>query len=131
MLYPPELRALRVRDADGRGRGIRTPGPLLPKQVLYQTELTMDEADYSPSARGMLAVSRKPDYLANVLATNGVEHSPRTTHCVLVHAGSLTGCLGTTNGAGALVTEGPTELSSLGIHHDVSPWLVTGFKSSS
>ena len=23
----------------GRGRGIRTPGPLLPKQVLYQAEL--------------------------------------------------------------------------------------------
>ena len=37
MLYPPELRALRVRDADGRGRGIRTPDPLLPKQMRYQT----------------------------------------------------------------------------------------------
>jgi hypothetical protein len=27
---------------DGRGRGIRTPGPLLPKQVLYQAELCPD-----------------------------------------------------------------------------------------
>jgi hypothetical protein len=26
----------------GRGRGIRTPGPLLPKQVLYQAELCPD-----------------------------------------------------------------------------------------
>src|SRR5688572_27515050 len=37
MLYPPELRAPRVRDPDGRGRGIRTPDPLLPKQMRYQT----------------------------------------------------------------------------------------------
>ena len=28
----------------GRGRGIRTPGPLLPKQVLYQAELCPDRA---------------------------------------------------------------------------------------
>ena len=29
-------------DLIGRGRGIRTPGPLLPKQVLYQAELCPD-----------------------------------------------------------------------------------------
>ena len=29
-------------DLFGRGRGIRTPGPLLPKQVLYQAELCPD-----------------------------------------------------------------------------------------
>ena len=28
--------------SNGRGRGIRTPGPLLPKQVLYQAELCPD-----------------------------------------------------------------------------------------
>jgi hypothetical protein len=28
--------------SSGRGRGIRTPGPLLPKQVLYQAELCPD-----------------------------------------------------------------------------------------
>src|SRR5688572_23058019 len=39
MLYPPELRAPRVRDPRGRGRGIRTPDPLLPKQMRYQTAL--------------------------------------------------------------------------------------------
>ena len=41
MLYPVELRALRIagrRLGDrGRGRGIRTPDPLLPKQMRYQT----------------------------------------------------------------------------------------------
>ena len=35
VLYPVELRALRV----GRGRGIRTPDILLPKQARYQTAL--------------------------------------------------------------------------------------------
>ena len=33
MLYPAELQAL------GRGRGIRTPDILLPKQTRYQTAL--------------------------------------------------------------------------------------------
>ena len=31
--------------SSGRGRGIRTPGPLLPKQVLYQAELCPDARD--------------------------------------------------------------------------------------
>ena len=31
-----------IIDLIGRGRGIRTPGPLLPKQVLYQAELCPD-----------------------------------------------------------------------------------------
>ncbi len=46
MLYPVELRALNSTESAlanllrlevGRGRGIRTPDPLLPKQVRYQT----------------------------------------------------------------------------------------------
>jgi hypothetical protein len=51
MLYPDELQALsqplgpvlgtslRRKFDIGRGRGIRTPDPLLPKQVRYQTAL--------------------------------------------------------------------------------------------
>ena len=44
MLYPVELRAHnsephRLPDGDGRGRGIRTPDILLPKQARYQTAL--------------------------------------------------------------------------------------------
>ena len=35
LLYPAELRA----HYHGRGRGIRTPGPLVPNQVRYQTAL--------------------------------------------------------------------------------------------
>ena len=33
--------------SSGRGRGIRTPGPLLPKQVLYQAELCPDAREIS------------------------------------------------------------------------------------
>src|SRR5688572_33499429 len=55
MLYPPELRAPRVRDPDGRGRGIRTPDPLLPKQMRYQTapcpELATARAGPAPRGR--------------------------------------------------------------------------------
>jgi hypothetical protein len=51
MLYPVELRAPKPelcteaagtssgRESDGRGRGIRTPDILLPKQARYQTAL--------------------------------------------------------------------------------------------
>ena len=53
MLYPVELRALQERELDyktrsvqsnqtGRGRGIRTPDILLPKQARYQTALYPD-----------------------------------------------------------------------------------------
>jgi hypothetical protein len=38
MLYPAELQAL-----NGRGRGIRTPDILLPKQARYQTALYPDD----------------------------------------------------------------------------------------
>ena len=38
MLYPVELRARKVWSS-GRGRGIRTPDILLPKQARYQTAL--------------------------------------------------------------------------------------------
>ena len=37
----PELWLL-VLESNGRGAGIRTPDPLLPKQVLYQAELRPD-----------------------------------------------------------------------------------------
>ena len=37
MLYPDELRALKIKI--GRGREIRTPDPLLPKQLRYQAAL--------------------------------------------------------------------------------------------
>ena len=66
MLYPNELQALRTRcskpepiaqighsalvaipgamkSSSGRGRGIRTPDPLLPKQVRYQAALCPDK----------------------------------------------------------------------------------------
>ena len=39
MLYPVELQAQSLRDQAGRGRGIRTPDILLPKQARYQTAL--------------------------------------------------------------------------------------------
>ena len=35
----PPPRSQKMQLSSGRGRGIRTPGPLLPKQVLYQAEL--------------------------------------------------------------------------------------------
>ena len=38
----PPLGDLDNEPTIGRGRGIRTPGPLLPKQVLYQAELCPD-----------------------------------------------------------------------------------------
>ena len=54
MLYPVELRAHnsephRLPDGDGRGRGIRTPDILLPKQARYQTALYPDVR--APEAR--------------------------------------------------------------------------------
>ena len=39
MLYPIELRALRLVTKNGRGGEIRTPDPLLPKQLRYQAAL--------------------------------------------------------------------------------------------
>ena len=51
MLYPVELRAqenlnlagkLHFNENSGRGREIRTPDPLLPKQMRYQTALCPD-----------------------------------------------------------------------------------------
>jgi hypothetical protein len=39
------INLLKYRLNIGRGRGIRTPGPLLPKQVLYQAELCPDRPD--------------------------------------------------------------------------------------
>ena len=39
MLYPIELRALRLVLKNGRGGEIRTPDPLLPKQLRYQAAL--------------------------------------------------------------------------------------------
>ena len=45
VLYPVELQALSNRYSffqNGRGRGIRTPDPLLPKQMRYQTALCPD-----------------------------------------------------------------------------------------
>ncbi len=43
MLYPVELRALKtVFYKNGRGREIRTPDPLLPKQLRYQAALYPD-----------------------------------------------------------------------------------------
>ena len=64
-------------DFIGRGRGIRTPGPLLPKQVLYQAELCPDSRPClarswmrrqwgarrgraRPTARPLCRVVRKP-----------------------------------------------------------------------
>ena len=54
MLYPAELQAL------GRGRGIRTPDILLPKQTRYQTALypvvlTLEEPLGEPSSPRMIA----------------------------------------------------------------------------
>lgn len=45
MLYPDELRAhlLLMQILNGRGRGIRTPDPLLPKQMRYQPALYPDK----------------------------------------------------------------------------------------
>ena len=39
MLYPIELQALRLVGRLGRGGEIRTPDPLLPKQLRYQAAL--------------------------------------------------------------------------------------------
>ena len=42
MLYPIELQALRLVGRLGRGGEIRTPDPLLPKQLRYQAALYPD-----------------------------------------------------------------------------------------
>ncbi len=42
MLYPVELRALLENYVNGRGGEIRTPDPLLPKQLRYQAALHPD-----------------------------------------------------------------------------------------
>ena len=39
MLYPIELQAYRLVAINGRGGEIRTPDPLLPKQLRYQAAL--------------------------------------------------------------------------------------------
>ena len=59
----------RLRSRDGRGGGIRTPGPLLPKQMRYQAALRPDvstrlyrgtESDSQRTAQKPGLVSQKP-----------------------------------------------------------------------
>jgi hypothetical protein len=80
MLYPAELRAPRVRDPDGRGRGIRTPDPLLPKQMRYQTAPCpallrpagrRDPGRIRPRVRTGARIIRTPPWSVNLAATSG------------------------------------------------------------
>jgi hypothetical protein len=48
----PEQKYQRVFKKNGRGMGIRTPDPLLPKQMLYQAELCPDTSAYVTAERG-------------------------------------------------------------------------------
>ncbi len=53
----------RLNDLNGRGGGIRTPDPLLPKQMRYQATLRPDSAIVShPDCSGVMAQPRqKPE----------------------------------------------------------------------
>ena len=67
---------LRRRTIPGRGGGIRTPDPLLPKQMRYQTalrpEVTTDLLDFAPKLTGLLARTRSPTLIS--LSNHGAPH---------------------------------------------------------
>jgi hypothetical protein len=85
VLYPIELRA-HDPNPDGRGRGIRTPDILLPKQARYQTALYPAEpghsrrvlrADHELSSMHQLSVNEKkyhrPAFLTTQLAARPLQ----------------------------------------------------------
>lgn len=78
------------RGENGRGRGIRTPGPLLPKQVLYQAELCPDNVEDAlisgvfQSLRQVL--NRAQPTRLNVCALRGARPWQPPSDCLMVLA---------------------------------------------
>ena len=102
MLYPAELRAQiahrRINTGrDGRGRGIRTPDPLLPKQMRYQTAPCPEKppplgprmhtcevperqfAEAAPATR-----RREPQFRRQVVVPSGLSSSDHPACCQLI-----------------------------------------------